>query len=111
MTMELPNYGFELILLSPLHAISMCQGGQGSQRPPGAARPGCARTLPTLHHARDLRTMVLVPPKTAGGGSPSPGTTSACLRATQPRHPTLGILPQAHTEPGLREDMFLTCSG
>lgn len=44
MTMELPNYGFELILLSPLHAISMCQGGQGSQRPPGAARPGCART-------------------------------------------------------------------
>lgn len=30
--MELPNYGFELIRLSPLHAISMCQGGQDSQR-------------------------------------------------------------------------------
>lgn len=50
-TMELPNYGFELITLSPLHAISMCQGGQDSRRAapsphPSACPGGC--TAPAM---------------------------------------------------------------
>lgn len=51
-----------------------------------------------------------VPPKTAEGGSPSPGTTSACVRVTSPGM-QCWELPQAQTEPGLRGDMFPTSSG
>lgn len=101
MTMELPNYGFALITRSPLHAISMCRGGQGSrgcalappQRPP--QRPPCPRLAPAAP-CPGLRATVQA--EAAGGGSPSPVTTSACLGATGPGTKVLGTLPRgAHS--------------
>ena len=91
MTIELPNYGFELITLSPLHAISMCQGGQSSRWaapcPTPAPTKGAAWPQPCPSLARVPRAQglgIVVPEKAAGGGSPSPGTTYDCLGATSP---------------------------
>lgn len=48
----------------------------------GLHSPSHAQAWPTLPRARGLGTTV--PAEAAGGGSPSPGTTLACLRATIP---------------------------
>lgn len=95
MTMELPNYGSELIPLSPLHAISICWGRQGSLHPVPLPRLS-APAMPMLACAQGLGTTV--PAKAARGGSPSTGTRSVCLGGYWPRHPVLGTLSQAPVE-------------
>lgn len=50
-----------------------------------------------------------VPPKTAGGGSPFPGTTSACLRVTSPASSAGHSSPGTHragAERGLLPDQL-----
>lgn len=124
MTMELPNYGFELITLSPLHAISMCQGGQDSQRavpsPHPSARQGVC-TAPAMpecgprcpvprvwgQRCRQRQPGVAAPPQ----GPPLPASGLAALAPTA-GHPSPGIHELVPSQPhGTHRALFPASPG
>lgn len=129
MTMELPNYGFDLIMLSPLHAISMCQAGrapvgavpsphpsthQGGCTAPAMPKPGPHCPVPRVwgQQCQQRQPGVAAPPQgpslpawglpaqAPSAGLPSPGTHRASsLSAPWHTQSPVPRQPRVPTEP------------